>query len=86
MNTTPCAKCGSDKIIPQAKVLDYTQHTRDKDIEVEVAISQKKSLFNHEAFRATAYARICAGCGHIELYTDHTHGLWDAYQESLRRK
>jgi hypothetical protein len=83
MNTTPCTKCGSEKIIPQAKVLDYAPHRGGKDLEVEVSISHKK--FNHEAFRAAAYARICAGCGHIELYTDHTEGLWDAYQASLRQ-
>jgi hypothetical protein len=86
MNTTPCAKCGSEKIIPQAKVLDYAPNRGGKDLEVEVSISHKKSFLNHEAFRAAAYARICAGCGHIELYTDHTEGLWEAYQESLKRK
>ena len=85
MNTNTCAKCGSDKIIPQARVIDRGHNNWNIDLEVEVSINNKQSVFNREAYRASSYARICAGCGHIELYTDHTQALWEAYQESLKR-
>jgi predicted nucleic-acid-binding Zn-ribbon protein len=80
-----CAKCGSEKIIPNAQVRDRFGRGVADDLEIEVKGDPKALLFT-EAYRATAYARICAGCGHIELYTDHTQGLWEAYQDSLKRR
>jgi hypothetical protein len=85
MNNPSCAKCGSDKIIPQVQVRDRFNRGVAYDLEVEVKGNPNALLFTEE-YRATAYARVCAGCGHIELYTDHAQGLWDAYQESLKRR
>jgi hypothetical protein len=79
MSNLTCAKCGSDKIIPKAKV------DGGGDLGIPYIIYPKRLVLTTHR-RSPIHARVCAGCGHIELYTAHTEDMWEAYQESLKRK
>jgi hypothetical protein len=85
MNNATCAKCGSDKIVPRAKVMDRGDNNWRRELEIQVSANPQALIFTGD-FRSPIHARVCAGCGHVEFYADSKDGLWEAYQESLKRR
>ncbi|HEY1014009.1 MAG TPA: hypothetical protein VGE07_14955 [Herpetosiphonaceae bacterium] len=81
--TQRCDKCGSDKIIPNAEVLDHS-HTNIYNLSVAVN-EDPNALFFKGRHTGTLYATICASCGHTELKATNLRELWDVYQQSLGR-
>lgn len=84
MKQTTCGKCGSDTIIPRARVPERGEGNWTHELQVQVDSKPHAMLFKG-AFRSPVYARVCCGCGYTELYAEYTSGLWEAYQESLKR-
>jgi hypothetical protein len=85
MDNATCAKCGSDKIIPRARAVDRINRGDDAEMLIKVSADPRARFFT-EDYHSAVYARVCAGCGHVELYADDTESLWDAYQQSLKRR
>jgi len=85
MNNPTCPKCGSTKIVPRAKVLDRGENNWRGELELQVSANPEALIFTGNR-NSTLYARVCAGCSNVEFLADDAQGLWDAYQESLRRK
>ena len=79
-----CARCNSDRIVPRATVWnswDALGHGQPLQAYVE---TKPGALLFRGAVYATLYARICADCGHAELFADGAEELYAAYQQSKR--
>lgn len=77
-----CLKCGSDKIIPNARILskmDYGYYSGD--VHVEVYKDPYAFLFKG-AMQARLRAWICGDCGYVELYTERPGELYSVYRQS----
>jgi ribosomal protein L37AE/L43A len=61
-----CPKCGSDRIAPNARVLDRGWEDRVRDLEVAVYDRPDGALKGER--RGTLTAWICTACGYTELY------------------
>lgn len=77
-----CPQCTSDKIIPNAEVLDQASGGGG---ELQVAVLRNpKALFFHQQVMRTVKAQVCGACGHVQLIAEDPGALYAAYQESLR--
>jgi predicted nucleic-acid-binding Zn-ribbon protein len=85
MSNPTCAKCGSEKIIPRARVIDRGDGNSRYDLEIQVSSNPQALIFTGTN-SSTVYARVCAMCGYIEFYASSQYGLWETYQESLKRR
>ncbi|MFT5681015.1 MAG: putative nucleic-acid-binding Zn-ribbon protein [Myxococcota bacterium] len=85
-DTTPtCARCGSDRIIEDAKVEDRI--TADRRVSLEVMIGYRKagSLLPEKPQRFPLTARICGACGFTEMYVADPEKLWKAAGKLTRK-
>jgi predicted nucleic-acid-binding Zn-ribbon protein len=79
-----CEKCGSDKIIPRAKVIDRADYNAAGDLTVAVDENPDAFMFKQRVY-ASVTARVCGNCGFIELYADEPQSLYSAYQNQEPR-
>jgi hypothetical protein len=73
-----CSKCGSDKTIPLAPVLDQGQYSGGSLIAHVGFTNPDAWLFKGPVY-ATLKATICGECGYTELTADHPAHLYEAY-------
>lgn len=85
MSTHVCGRCGSEKVIPTARVAEPDDGVARRNLEIEVSGNPNALLFKN-TYRSPLYARVCADCGYTELYAEFTRGLWEVYQEGLERQ
>jgi hypothetical protein len=78
MPNSPCSKCGSSQVIPNARVLFH----EGRHFDVEVAVEAKPdSWFFKGRRKCPLMARVCAACGFAELYATDPQQLWAAHQD-----
>ena len=80
-----CPRCGSERIIPDAKVEDRAEHVRH-ELELLVGFNQPDSLIFNEPLRADVRAAICGACGHVELFVPEAEELWKAWSALPEQK
>ena len=78
-----CSKCGSEKIVPRARVLDRDHGAVGGNVRVGVARRPHK-LFTLQK-KADVYARVCGECGFAELFVDDAATIYDAYLQAQSR-
>jgi hypothetical protein len=77
-----CARCGSSKIIPRARVIDHGHANLDfSNLHVSVE-RNPTALFFTGAEKVETFARICGECGFTELFADDPAALYEAYLAS----
>lgn len=77
MEEMKCAKCGSDKIMPNLRIHDIGKRRMDW-IGIEIVAKPEAVIFkdSHKEFmRAT----VCGDCGNVDLTVDNPKGLWETY-------
>jgi predicted nucleic-acid-binding Zn-ribbon protein len=80
----PCAKCGSQKVIPDAGILDQGQYS---DGTLKAKYERHPSAFFFKGRASTRLlARICVQCGYTELYAEHPEVLDEAYRDVLEQE
>ncbi|MDC0274403.1 MAG: hypothetical protein P8M30_15105 [Planctomycetaceae bacterium] len=79
--TNPCEKCGSEKIIPDVRVVDQG-HLSDGNLKA-VVHGESVGFFFKERVYGQLIADICGECGHAELKVVNPQHLCRKYQESL---
>lgn len=80
----PCVKCGSRKVIPDADLLDQGQYS---DGSLKAKYDRNPSaIFRKGRSVSRLTARVCAGCGYVELYADNPEALYEAYRDVLDRE
>ena len=80
-----CAKCGSDRIIPAARLIDRGHLNFDAgDLRASVAADPDALIFSGTV-KADLRARVCGACGYAELYAGEPAALWLAHIEAAGR-
>jgi len=78
MTNPICLKCGSNRIIPLARVVDQGQYS-DGKLKAIVGYTNPEAW----VFKGTIYAKlkanICGQCGHTELVAEEPEKLYEAY-------
>jgi predicted nucleic-acid-binding Zn-ribbon protein len=77
----PCAKCGSTRIIPRARVTEMAPHTHEVSVRVGVTERPEALVFKRDK-HVNTYAKVCGDCGYAELYVDDPSALYDSYMKS----
>jgi len=77
-----CAKCDSIHVVPSARVMDRDHDGTVLNLQIAVARKPDAFLFRREEI-AEVRARVCADCGHVELFTRGARSLYRAYLESI---
>lgn len=72
-----CSKCGSDKIIPLAHVLDQGEGSSGA-LRTAVFTNPEAWVFKGGVY-AKLKANICGECGYVELVAENPAALYDAY-------
>ncbi len=73
-----CGKCGSEKIIPLAPILDQGEYS-DGTLKAIVAYTNPEAWMFKGAVYARLKANICGQCGCTELIAEDPAGLYQAY-------
>ena len=73
-----CAKCGSDRIVPNAKLFDQGKHS-DGTIKAAFEKNPQAWLFKGRVL-CKVRAVICGDCGFTELYTENSRVIYEAHQ------
>jgi hypothetical protein len=74
-----CARCGSSKIIPRARVVDRGDNdSQSWTLRVSVARDPEAIFFKGEE-RVDTYARVCGECGFVELFATEPQAIYEAY-------
>ncbi len=84
-DTPTCARCGSDRVVEDAKVEDRI--TADRRVSLEVMIGYRKSgtMLPEKPQRFPLTARICGSCGYTDLYVADPVKLWSAARKLTRK-
>jgi predicted nucleic-acid-binding Zn-ribbon protein len=77
----PCAKCGSTRIIPRARLTELAPHVHEVSVRVAVTERPEALVFKGEKHVDT-YAKVCGACGYVEVYVDDPSALYDSYTRS----
>jgi predicted nucleic-acid-binding Zn-ribbon protein len=75
-----CAKCGSKRIVPRARVLDQGEYS-DGVLKAALDRNPEAWIFKGTVLSSLC-ACICADCGFTELYADHPEELYQVYQQT----
>ena len=76
-----CPRCGSDRLIYDAKVEDRSKNGRHK-LEVLVGFNDPDALLFTAPIRAELRAAICGNCGWVGLFVRDPELLWEAYNQA----
>jgi hypothetical protein len=72
-----CSKCGSDKVVPNAKLFDQGEHS---DGALKAAFEQHPSAwFFKGRVLSNLRATICGVCGFTELYAEDPLAIYERY-------
>ena len=74
----PCAKCGSEKVIPLVGIVDQGQYS-DGKLKAFVGFTNPEAWLFKGAVYARLRATICGECGHTELTAENPGSLYEAY-------
>ena len=80
MDDVRCPRCGSDRVIPNARLVeqDYgAAHT----VRVGEFASPDEAFFKWEE-KVDVRAQVCGACGYIELYATDPARLYEAYERA----
>ena len=80
MTNSSCFKCGSNKIIKDARIIDYGHLNQMNDLAVHIKTTDK--IFFNKFEKGKFQAQICGSCGHVELSIQNPQELWEAYIKS----
>ena len=73
-----CSKCGSDKIIPLATIIDQGKGS-DGELKAFVGYAKPEAWVFKGAVYARLRANICGQCGYTELIAENAAELYDTY-------
>ncbi len=82
MNDLQCPKCGSELLIPNARLVEQdfgAAHT----VRVGEFASPDAAFFKWEE-QVDLRAQVCAACGFIELYAADPERLYEAFRRAQR--
>ncbi|CAN5524914.1 hypothetical protein BH10ACI1_BH10ACI1_23320 [soil metagenome] len=79
-----CTKCNSEKIVPNAQVLDEGQYASGY---LKIAVDENPdALFFKSRTQNNVKVFVCGDCGFIEFYAESPQTLYEAYQDTLKKQ
>jgi len=72
-----CPKCGSCRVVKNARIIDRNGEYPDQSLSVRIETKPGALLFKG-AKEFELKAHVCAECGYAELYAAEPGTLWDA--------
>ena len=79
-----CSKCGSEKIIPSAPLLDTGQNASGQ-LQALVGFNKPQAWIMKGPIVATMKANICGECGFMEFYANDPAALYKAYVQAVAK-
>ena len=76
-----CAKCGSDKIMSNVKIVDEGMAGDKHDTSIEFHENPDAWVFKRTQ-KGTLRANVCGQCGYVELSVGNPKELWDLYKKN----
>ncbi len=76
-----CVFCGSEKVIPNATIVDHHFVDDKQDLTIEIAEKPNALIFK-KTKKGILRVNICCSCGKLELFVDNTDELWDTYKKA----
>ena len=76
----PCPKCGSDKIMPNVRIVSIESGSSIQ-VHLEVYKDPEAVVFKGSC-RDLLCAQVCGECGLTELYANRPRSLWKVYAKS----
>ncbi len=77
-----CARCQSARIVPRATIWDRAQGAMSgRSLQAYVNARPDALIFRNPVY-VTLYARVCADCGHTELFAEGAEELYKAHLQS----
>lgn len=76
MESDICTKCGSTKIIHNAKIADLAHGNQKK--ELSIYIQKTDHRFFNKFEKGALKAKICCSCGKVDLSVENPQALWEA--------
>ena len=77
-----CLRCGSDALIPDARLIDRGDGNSRDHIEVGIVTRPEAFVFTGE-IRSETRAFVCVDCGFVELRVVDTDALWKAHLDRI---
>jgi predicted nucleic-acid-binding Zn-ribbon protein len=77
----PCAKCGSTRIIPRARLTELAPPGQEESVRAAVTERPEALVFKGDK-HVNTYAKVCGECGYAELYVDDPSVLYESYKRS----
>lgn len=74
-----CAKCNSDKIIPEARIIDKGDSNIASNLQV-VIDENPEAFFFKGRIPSNLFAKVCGTCGFTEIYAQDYDSLYTAYK------
>lgn len=74
-----CHKCGSDKIVPDVKVLDRGDGSTTHDLKIAVDENPRAFIFKKRNY-SDVKANVCVNCEYTHFFATDSILLWEAYQ------
>ena len=82
--TPRCLKCGSDALVPNARLIDTDESGDRQAAQVGVQTKPDAWILKGEV-RVGTRAAVCGDCGFVELYAEDPHAVWEAHVERTAR-
>ena len=77
MKSDTCAKCGSNKMMHDVRIVDRGHGDSKKDLSVH--IQKTDNRFFNKFEKGQHKADICGSCGDVNLIVSNPQELWEAY-------
>ncbi len=77
-----CPKCKSEKVVPQARVMDRGHYSGDAGNLTLVVYENPEALIFKGTHEGALYARVCGECGYTELFLENPEELYEIYQNA----
>jgi hypothetical protein len=77
-----CSYCGSAKIIPHVQIVDQGEYSNGF-LQVVIYGSPNALIFKDRLY-GKLNARICGGCGHVELQVENPQELYEHFLEASK--
>lgn len=82
MKKSKCEKCNSEKVIEKLKITDLGHANEKHNLSIHIQTTDR--AFFNKSVKSEISAKVCCGCGAIELSVDNPEELWIAYSQKER--
>lgn len=79
MSKVKCSGCGSEKVIPNIKIVDHGEMNLEHDLAIKLH-GRPDALFFKDTRRSVLKASVCGRCGKVEMSVENPQELWEIYE------